>query len=174
LVELAFYVSELLNSARMEGRKIHFIGYSMGGLLVRVLLKICRPSNLGRVVFIGTPNSGSELADVFKNWWLFKKIYGPAGRDLCTTQERIKHLLSDTAFDYECGVVAGNRSLSLFAWLFMRSSNDGRVSTQSAKISGMRDFKLLRCSHRDLLKHPMVLENAVHFIENGIFRNNNY
>ena len=40
--------------------KIHFVGSSLGALLVRAFLGQAHPKNLGRVVMIGPPNHGSE------------------------------------------------------------------------------------------------------------------
>ena len=42
---------------------LHFVGHSMGGLVIRALLHKERPANLGKVVMLGTPNAGSEIAD---------------------------------------------------------------------------------------------------------------
>src|ERR1700758_1518490 len=46
--------------------KLHFVGYSMGGLVIRRYLYCFRPKNLGRVVMLGAPNHGSEAADFIK------------------------------------------------------------------------------------------------------------
>ena len=39
-----------------------------GGLLARVYLASHRPARLGRVVMLGTPNQGSEIADLLKHY----------------------------------------------------------------------------------------------------------
>jgi triacylglycerol lipase len=41
--------------------KIHFVGYSLGALLVRAYLQRTHPKGLGRVVMIAPPNHGSEI-----------------------------------------------------------------------------------------------------------------
>ena len=47
-----------------NGREtVHFVGHSLGGLLIRAYLQSHHPPSLGRVVLLGTPNRGSELAD---------------------------------------------------------------------------------------------------------------
>ena len=63
-------------------RKIHFVGYSLGGLLARGVISRHRPSNLSRVVQLAPPNQGSEVVDFWKNNFLFQWIFGPAGQDL--------------------------------------------------------------------------------------------
>ena len=46
-----------------NGRPLHFVGHSLGGLIIRAYLEQDRPDNLVHVVLLGTPNGGSELAD---------------------------------------------------------------------------------------------------------------
>ena len=67
-------------------RRVHFVGFSMGGLLVRSYLARHRPKNLGRTVMIGTPNNGSEVADLLRRNILYGKLFGPAGQELVTDQ----------------------------------------------------------------------------------------
>ena len=55
--------TEIDSCCKDRAETVHFVGHSFGGLLLRDYLGKNKPINLGRVVLIGTPNKGSELAD---------------------------------------------------------------------------------------------------------------
>ncbi|MEI6730726.1 MAG: alpha/beta fold hydrolase [Pseudomonadota bacterium] len=147
--------------------KLHFVGYSMGGLLIRAYLKKYRPSNLGRVVLIGTPNYGSEVADFVKNWALYKKLYGPAGQQLITDQSDFKHIFADT--DFEVGIVAGNRPLDFISSRIIKAESDGKVSLKSATLEGAKDRVIIPCSHTFFPQNKKMWLQVVHFIGYGKF-----
>src|SRR6185369_12329883 len=63
--------------ARTIGGPLHFVAHSMGGLLTRVYVARYRPAALGRVVMLGTPNGGSEVADLLQGLWVYRAFYGP-------------------------------------------------------------------------------------------------
>ena len=69
-------------SRRASAGPIHFVTHSMGGLLARVYIARYRPARLGRVVMLGTPNGGSEIADRLKDVALYRAFFGPAGLQL--------------------------------------------------------------------------------------------
>ncbi|MCG7973388.1 MAG: alpha/beta hydrolase, partial [Candidatus Thiodiazotropha taylori] len=49
-------ISQQINHCcRSIDNQVHFVGHSLGGLLIRAYLVDNRPDNLGRVVLIGTP-----------------------------------------------------------------------------------------------------------------------
>ena len=72
---------------------VHFVCHSMGGLLARVYLTRYRPKHLGRVVMLGTPNSGSEIADRLKNFGAYRAFFGPAGQQLGTQRSAVDHAM---------------------------------------------------------------------------------
>jgi len=68
-----------------DGRPVHFVGHSLGGLIVRAYLDQRPLKNLGRVVLLGTPSRGSELVDIYGDSWL-ARILGPTARVLGTDE----------------------------------------------------------------------------------------
>ena len=146
---------------------ISFVGYSMGGLIIRAYLHKYRPENLFRVVMLGTPNNGCELADLFGNWRLYKKYYGPAGQQLGTAQDDFRHLFGNT--DYELGVIAGNWTIDPISSLIIKGSNDGKVSVASTKLDGMTDHVVLPIAHTFFPVSRRVMAKTLAFLQNGRF-----
>lgn len=165
LVEM---IQEDIQSKIAEQKKTHFVGYSMGGLLLRAILKDYRPDHLGRVVQLAPPNQGSEVADFLKNIWLYKKLYGPAGQQLITDQTAIAPIFGE--IDYELGVIAGNFSLDPISSLLIKGPDDGKVSVESTKIAGMKDHIVVRASHTWFPHNKQVQQQTLHFLQQGTFK----
>lgn len=153
---------------RNHQRKIHFVGYSMGGLLARGVINRCRPPNLGRVVQLAPPNQGSEVADFWKNNFLFKWIFGPAGQELGAKDKSFEQILGPV--DFELGIVAGNRTLDPISSALIEGPNDGKVSVENTKISGMTDHIVIPATHTFIIYNRQAWKQTVHFLEHGKFK----
>ncbi len=148
-------------------KPVHFIGYSMGGIVTRAILNKYRPDNLGRVVQLASPNGGSEIADFLKTNWLYENIYGPAGQQLVTEGAGIEELLGQV--DYELGVVAGNFSIDPVSSSIIPGEDDGKVSVESTKVRGMRDHIVVPASHTFFPQNSQVMAQALYFLRHGAF-----
>ena len=154
--------------AAARGGPIHFVAHSMGGLLARVYLAQHRPERIGRVVMLGTPNGGSEVADLLKRFALYRAFYGPAGLQLATEQDLT--LTSLPPLDYPVGIIAGLRTLDPIASTFvLPKPNDGRVSVQSSKLDRMADHTTVEASHTGLVRHPGAIVQTIAFLQTGRF-----
>lgn len=170
---IEFLADEILNKviapySKMTQMKIHFVTHSMGGIIVRYYLKHHKLSNLGRVVMISPPNQGSELVDRMKDTLLFKKIYGPAGKELGTKKGSLPLSLGPVHF--ELGVIAGNRSFNPIYSSMIPGPDDGIVSVERTKVAGMKDFIVMRHSHTFIAQSKDVIQQVIYFLEDGVFR----
>ena len=150
--------------------KVHFIGHSMGGLLARYYLDLYRaqiPSRkLGRVVMMGTPHHGSEVADLWHKTGLYRRFYGPAGQQLTT--QATKQLAMEPY--YELGMIAGTFNFPYVdSWFVIPGESDGRVSVASTMIEGMKDHIKVPATHTFIMDRPDVHRQILAFLENGSF-----
>jgi pimeloyl-ACP methyl ester carboxylesterase len=148
--------------------RVHFVGHSLGGILVRAWAAEHRPTNLGRLVMLGPPNHGSELADLFRDSRLFRRVLGPVALQLGTDPDSLPNRLPSPHF--EVGVIAGTRSVNPLGTLVIRGRSDGTVSLESARLEGMADFAAVPSSHPFMMFSPRVARLVIAFLRDGRFQ----
>ena len=151
-------------------KPIHFVGYSLGGIVTRVVLNKYRPDNLGRVVQLASPNGGSEVADFLKENWLYGEVFGPAGQQLVTEGAGISELMGEVT--YELGVIAGNFTIDPVSSAIIPGDDDGKVSIESTKVAGMRDHIIVPVSHTFFPQNDLVQRQTRNFLQFGAFIRN--
>ncbi|WP_420964765.1 esterase/lipase family protein [Bradyrhizobium sp. B120] len=147
---------------------VHFVCHSMGGLLARVYLARYRPARLGRVVMLGTPNGGSEIADRLKHLAAYRAFFGPAGQQLVTRRDAATSALLP-AIDYPAGIIAGNRSVYPITSMGLPRPHDGRVSVANTRLDGMADHIVIRTSHPWLVRNREAIVQTIVFLREGKF-----
>jgi pimeloyl-ACP methyl ester carboxylesterase len=147
--------------------RIHFVTHSLGGILVRQYLNQHTIPELTRVVMLAPPNKGSQIVDKLKNVPLFGWLNGPAGKELGTDAGSLPNTLGK--IDFELGVIAGTTSVNLMLSLYLPNPDDGKVSVESTKIEGMRDFISLPVSHPYIMKDEEAIAQIIHFLKQGQF-----
>lgn len=157
------------NFALKNHAKIHFVGHSLGGLVIRSYLAehpdFVHSEQMGNVVFVGTPNHGSDVADFFSDTWMLSLVGGTA-ESLTTTPESFPNRLPLP--NYNFGVIAGTQSYPVFNGMFAKT-NDGLVSVESTKLKGMQDFIEVDIKHDRLRRDPYVTGLIVQFLQVGQF-----
>ncbi len=149
---------------------INFVTHSMGGIVVRYYLEQNRVADLGRVVMLSPPNQGSEAADALREDWLHKWWNGPAGQELGTGPDGIAARLGRVS--YPVGIITGTAHAFFDARRakLIPGPNDGKVSVERAKVSGMSDFLVLPATHTFIMNDDEAISQALHFLQHGRFR----
>jgi len=147
---------------------VHFVCHSMGGLLARVYIARYRPIRLGRVVMLGTPNSGSEIADRLRHFRAYRAFFGPAGQQLGTQRNEAVNALFPPV-DYPVGIISGNRSIDPVAGTMLPKPHDGRVSVANTRLDGMTDHVVVAASHPWLVRNSVAIGQTIAFLQGGKF-----
>jgi triacylglycerol lipase len=147
---------------------IHFVGFSLGSLVIRYYLTHYGLPQAGRFVMIAPPNHGSERADQLYHYRWFRWLYGTRSTDqLRASNRKFYEELGRPSIEF--GIIAGGRGDDRgFSRLF-GGDNDGTVSVESAKLSGSADFILLPHLHTMLLLTPETSRQVVAFLRTGRF-----
>ena len=131
--------------------RIHFVGHSLGNIIVRSMLAEEPPPALGRVVMLAPPNQGSRTASRFLPvlGWLYPPLeeLTPAKVD---TLERLP--VPPTV---EVGVIAGE--------------HDGKVSVAESHMDGERDHAVVPSAHTFIMVRWDVARMITWFLERGTF-----
>jgi triacylglycerol lipase len=139
----------------------------MGVILIRYYLSAHRIDKLGRVVMLAPPNQGSEVVDKLAGWPVFNVINGPAGLQMGTDKYSLPNTLGPVNFP--TGIIAGDKTVNPLLSLLIPEANDGKVSTSRTQIQGMQDFIVMPYSHPFIMQRVAVIEQALHFIQQGYF-----
>ncbi len=149
----------------LEGiRRIHLVGHSLGGLVVRAYFQHHGDPRLGRVVLLGTPNRGAELARRFSDNPLYQLALGPSGHQLAHEADKLP--VPPVPF----GVIAGGKGDDKGYNPLIPGDDDGLVGVASTHLAGEADFLLVRCTHGKLKRHRQVIEAVACFLQSGRFR----
>lgn len=154
---------------RTSDAPIHIVAHSMGGLVARAMIHRQRPDHLGKVVMLGTPHGGSEVADFLDQYRLLKPILGRAAPALVTRRpEALAALLG--SIDYPVGIIAGSRPFLPGAIArLVPLPNDGKVSVASTRLPHAADHIVLPLSHAMLPYHASAQRQIRHFLAHGRF-----
>jgi pimeloyl-ACP methyl ester carboxylesterase len=135
-----------------DGTRLHLVGHSLGGILIRWMLANRPLPGIARVVLLAAPNQGSRLADFAAPWlsWLMRPL-----PDLTTDESNAAHTLSAPA-GVPIGVIAGS-------W-------DWTVPVERAGLIGAADFVVARSGHMFMPDVPEVHELTARFLATERFR----
>ena len=144
--------------------RVHFIGHSLGGLVVLNMLAQERALPVGRVVLLGSPVSGSQAVD--------QLLGSRAGRVLLgrALPEWRPELARQVTARVQVGSIAGTLRMGIGSLLVrLSAANDGLVGVQETQVPGMADHIVMRTSHSGMAVSPHVARQICHFLQYGRF-----
>jgi len=175
-----YAVAELIEMFRrylrtLEGRRtrVHFVGHSLGAIILRGTLSEPQSFPVGRVVMLGPPNRGAALVDRLRRFTALARIYGKPSAELGTGSRLLRNLGRPMA---EVGVIAGCRRFhpcNPTSWLNLvfnpLAETDGTVEIENTRLEGMKDFLVVPANHSFLMDHPDAIRQTANFLRHGRF-----
>jgi pimeloyl-ACP methyl ester carboxylesterase len=151
--------------------EIHFVGHSLGNLVVRHYLHLTTDPQSGelkdkrirRMVMLGPPNQGAQLAERFGKLTAFKFILGDSAVDLARNWEELNSQLDTPPFEF--AIIAGDGGT--FTNPLIDGENDLFVSTEEAKLKGAADFRVVNAAHTFIMQSPEVQQMMLNFLKEG-------
>lgn len=150
--------------ATLDAERIHFVGHSLGGLLVLTLLARDEDPRIGRVVLMGAPCRGSHCATALARLPGLSTIVGRSIREW-----RPEHppLIPP---DIEVGVISGDRGIGtgrIFRGL--AKPNDGIVAVDETRLAAATDAVTLHVAHSEMLFSTRCAVQIAAFLRTGAF-----
>ena len=164
----ADYLHQVIES--LDGiERLHVVAHSMGGVVTRTYRSKHHDERLTRLVLVGSPQKGAELADLMRDKanLIFKPIFGPAGQQLITDQGGFLKKLPTPDVDF--AVIAGGHAPNGFNPL-IPGDDDGIVSLASTRLAGAADFLYVESLHLSLNRNETATTAAVRFLQSGRLR----
>ncbi len=156
-------------SKNIRTNKLHFVGHSLGGILIRKIYELSPDIFTGRIVTLGSPHKGSDTAKTIKkiadsiNINILGKSYlGALDGDIHKWKG-----------DIELGSIAGTKSIGLANIIRnLEFPNDGTVSVNETILENATDYIEISCSHTSLVYSSAAFFQVDYFLQNGIFNHN--
>ncbi len=152
--------------ARVDAERVHFVGHSLGGVLLARYFESECDSRPGRVVMLGSPLIGSRSARAVARHAPLRRIVGPlvAQEFLQPIEPRRWNSVR------ELGLIAGERPLGLGRFFArFEEPSDGTVAVSETKLPGHADHLTLPVSHMGMLLSGRVARHIGAFLAHGRF-----
>jgi pimeloyl-ACP methyl ester carboxylesterase len=149
----------------LKAPALHFVGHSLGGLVIYRFLERFPEQPPGRVVFLGTPCVGSRAAQRAGRFAAVAHLMGKS-----VAEELLQPRARRWAQPRPLGIIAGSQPLGLGQLLAdFQEESDGTVAVSETRMPGATDHLVLRVSHLGMLLSARVAHEAGLFLTQGRF-----
>jgi pimeloyl-ACP methyl ester carboxylesterase len=152
----------------LEAPIVHFVGHSLGGLVIYRFLERFPQQPPGRVVFLGTPCVASRAAEQASQFRLVASLMGqPIADELVRPQVQERRW---TLEERALGIIAGTQAIGVGHILAQfEEDSDGTVAVSETRLPGATGHLLLPVSHLGLLVSARVARETGFFLQEGRF-----
>ncbi len=153
-------------AAALAAPRLHFVGHSLGGIVVFAALAGGAKLPEGRVVMLGTPLAGSLAARRLARRTAGRALLGASIGDWLARPSGAWTL------PRELGIIAGSGGIGLGRLVApgLPRPHDGAISVAETRIDGAREHRVLPVSHSQMLLSPQVARCTANFLLGGSFR----
>jgi len=154
-----------------QADRISFVGHSLGNLVVRRWMGLAPAADtarLHRMVMLGAPNQGSDLARMASRFWVLASLANGAARDLVVDWNRVSQDLAVPACPF--GIVAGGKGDDRGYSSLLEGDDDAVVRVAETRLEGADDFLLLPVHHAAMMRNAAVQRATVSFLKHGSFQ----
>lgn len=146
-----------------RGGAPHFVGHSLGGVLIFDMLSRHRTIGAGRIVLIGAPVTGCLAGRRLGAWAVGRWMLGASAT-------RWEECAAEWQRTEPVGVIAGTRAFGLGRTLgALPGENDGVVQVEETTVQGMAERVLLSEGHSMLAVSARVSALVARFLRAGRF-----
>ena len=152
---------------RIQADRVHFVGHSLGGLVLYRYFEAARPAPPGRVVLLGSPTVKSRTAESVGQLPVFSSLIGRMVIEELVTPCGAR----EWRCDRELGLIAGTRRVGL-GQFFARFDEecDGTIGVSETKLPGHTAHVTLPVSHIGMLASSVVADQVGEFLAQGRFK----
>ena len=142
----------------------HFVGHSLGGLVIWEFLQVHPDYSPCRVVALGTPFDGSRVAKRLGQFDITRWIIGK------NTNTALTAGVADWPERHALGVIAGTRPVGMGRVVSrFDGPNDGTVAVSETRITGMRSHICYPTTHTGIVFSRPVADQVCNFLKTGQF-----
>jgi len=150
----------------LDAGTVHFVGHSLGGILIRALFHFHPNQKPGRIVTLATPHGGCRVAQHLGRHAFWRRAMGKS----------VAQLLAGVPREWappprEIGAICGTRSIGLGRLLYrgLPRPNDGLLTVKESAYPAAREHLVLPVSHTGMLFSRRAANQVGYFLISGEF-----
>lgn len=145
---------------------VNAVGHSLGGVLLQQVYDTYNINKPGRVVALGSPFLGSQVARYLHTNPMASAMLGKSMAELLQTSDS-----REWTTDHDLGIIAGTVSVGLGSVFpkMLESPNDGTVAVSETKLPGYKEHITVPVSHTALIFSSKTSDKVISFLKTGHF-----